>query len=153
MNYIKTCQRSRQCYSQKQYTNYRNTLHKLIAQAKRNISNRSKSNALWKYVNNICNQSRPETKIESMIRADGELKCEIAEEFVEYYSELGEKYSKKIKDPESFEEREDFVNKTIFLYPTDPEEVKKITSELKDRRAAGQDGIKRVSNEIAHPIS
>ncbi|KAL3275400.1 hypothetical protein HHI36_020164, partial [Cryptolaemus montrouzieri] len=59
----------------------------------------------------------------------------IVEEFNRYYSELGENYSNRIKVPDNFQEKDVYINGTLYLYPTNANETQKLIGKLKENSA------------------
>lgn len=149
-----------------QYTKYRNTLQKLIRNAKRqymskNIKrNTSKTKTLWSYVDDLCGKSKPETKINSIYNIEGQEKVkkeEIVEEFGKYFNEIGKNLAETIPHTLEMNEREVYCDETCFLFPTCSNEVKEMIQNLKNGGAPGDDGIKvellkNIKEEIAEPI-
>lgn len=149
-----------------EYIAYRNQLHRLIRTAKKRHlqdymhKTKSSTKALWNFVSDICNQSKSETDI-SHIEVGGRQVTEredVAEAFNEYFSGIGKEYADKIREPKEFEEHENFLEETIFLYPTDSTEVKKVISDLKEGKAPGIDGIrsttlKQIKDQVSEPIA
>lgn len=125
-------------------------------------NNRSSAKALWSFVDDICGGPEKKKKdIKKIILENGEIienKNRISNLFNERYSLLGEKYANKIIPPKNFIDRDNFVDKTIFLHPTDRLEVEKIINGLKNGKSAGNDGIKaetlkEICKEISDPLS
>ncbi|XP_045477013.1 uncharacterized protein LOC123682449 [Harmonia axyridis] len=149
------------------YNRYRNKLLKIISNQKRSFSRRALSGTtsgtktLWQAVNNICGQNFSEKKISRIKTRDGvftENEEEIAEELNLYFSEVGRKYSEKITEPRYFEEEDDFLGETMFLYPTDETEVQRTIEQLKNGLSAEYYGfrtelLKEVKIEISKPLA
>lgn len=150
------------------YKEYKNKLNRLIQKAKKNYSNsminnnKNSTKALWKCVNNICNKLEPKTIISKIRLTDENIienKQEIANAFNQHYSDLGQTYANKINDPpEGFAENNIEIENTMYLYPTNETEVRKVIKELKLKKSPGLDNIrtevlKKVETEIATPIT
>lgn len=119
------------------------------------------SETLWKFVNEICGKKKEEIRIPK-IRTDKEQMVEnpkeIAEIFNSHYTKLGKDYADKIISPEDFSDDSEFIERTMFMYPTDAAEVGSIIDELKTKKAAGFDGIgaktlKEIKSCICKPLS
>lgn len=150
-----------------EYHVYKGKLAKLIKVAKKNYArklikdNVNQSKALWDSVNNICNRSKPETRIEKIVSADGtmvESGKRICDSFNAYYSNLGQTYAEKISVPENYREHEKTVRSSLFLTPANIEEVHETIVKLRQGTAPGYDGIraetlKNISDEIKAPLT
>lgn len=150
-----------------QYKIYKNKLSQLIKNTKtryyRNLINKNNdyTQNLWSTVNKLCNRNKSQTSIEQ-IEINNEIitdKKEIADKFNHHYSEVGASLARQITQTSNFtlDNRETSLENTIFLSPTNENEVKKIILELKSHKAPGHDNIKaetlkEVVDEITAPI-
>ncbi len=84
----------------------------------------------------------------------------ICNEFCKYYSSIGQNFASKI--PDSKYSSEKFLKGnypySLFLQPTDSEEIRKIICNLKNKKSYGIDGIssiifKKFAQELASPIA
>lgn len=148
------------------YVRYRNTLQKMIKNAKRDHinnfvnKNNSRTKSLWSYIDDLCGRCRPKTEIDSFKNSEG---IEVAggermvEEFNKYFSEISKQLADNIREVPEKRSGEHFCGSTLFLFPTCTNEVKGIISELKSVGAPGEDGIraeflKNIREEIAEPL-
>lgn len=149
-----------------EYTRCKNDVQKKIREAKLNyfqkrVREGSESKALWDCVRDICNEHKSETKINYLQTEDKqkiEDDFEIAQAFNEYYTNLGETYSSKIKTPDDFLETDFKIDSSFYLAPVEPLEIIRAISELKTKKSTGFDGIKaetlkEIKDEIAEPLT
>lgn len=149
-----------------EYKKYKNKLCQLIKTTKNQYykseinKNAGSSQNLWNTINNLCNKYKSNNAIKE-IKTDDNItinnKKEIADTFVNYYSDLGKNYANKIKIPTDFRETEALLNNSMQLYPTNIDEVKKIINSLKAKKSPGFDSIraetlKEIADEIAKPL-
>lgn len=152
---------------EKEYKTYKHKLSTLIKKTKvdyyKTLINKNKNSSknLWVTVNNICNKTKPKSTINKIQLEDGciitEKSC-IANRMNEHYSSLGERYANKIKVPNNFNDNIKILENTMYLYPTDELEIKKVIEKLKSKKTPGHDNIrsetlKLISNEIAVPLT
>lgn len=151
----------------KKYNAYKNVLQKLIKTAKNNymnncvLRNSSRTRSLWSFVDKVCGNVRPETKISSIRSTSGRVVTsgkEIVEEFGEYFGNIGKQLADNIKENQESVEDVKFCGSSLFLFPTCPSEVELIIMELKNNGAPGKDGIKsellkKIKGEISEPLS
>lgn len=149
------------------YKTYKNKLIKLIAKTKKDYfktqieKNKNSSKSLWDCVNKMCNKVQPETKIAKINANGGEIitdKYEISNAFNIHYSNLGENYANKIKEVKNSSEKINVLENTMYLYPTNAEEVGSVIKQLKVKKSPGHDFIraetlKQIGNEIGKPLT
>ncbi len=84
----------------------------------------------------------------------------ICNEFCKYYSSIGNNFASEI--PDSKHSPEKFLKgnfpHSLFLQPTDPDEIRRIIASLKNKKSYGIDGLsssifKNFAQELAGPIS
>ena len=102
---------------------------------------RSETKKLWNVINkmtgNIVNKHDilDSLSIDHTITKDS---CKIANEFGEYFSTVGKSYAEKT--PKPTKSCDDYINgiegngKSLFLHPTNPTEIRKIISNLKNKK-------------------
>jgi hypothetical protein len=132
-----------------EYNKYCKVLNRIIKAAKQNfekntVSQCKDSRKLWNFVNGkIGRTEKKSCNIESLI-CDGNKvsdKKQIANNFVDYFSNIGNSLASKIDiNKKSLTKTYDRNPYSIFLVPTDKNEIEKIIRELKDK-AGGVDGI------------
>lgn len=137
-----------------EYNTYRNKVNALLKKAKHDYftneieRKKNDSSNLWKVIKNFAGiKKTTNNHIEKIVTENGNelTSCEnIAEEFNKYFSEAGEKLAAKLPSCKT-EFQDEPLSNSIFLSPTDCDEVKQIILELKDNKSPGLDGI---SNEI-----
>lgn len=146
------------------YKVYKNQLSKSITRAKKDFAqkliskNSNKSEALWKCVNKICNKPLQNTKIEKIELSNSEIvtdKKEIVNHFNNFFCEIGENLARDIAPLKDYTEKIDRSSKSLhFLRQTREEEVKKMITQLKTKKAPGPDKIRSETlKEIANEIS
>lgn len=152
-----------------QYKNYKKVLGKLIKKRKEDFYNdcvsktRNNSKDLWNTVDIITNHSKVfQTDINSIKTELGETtqdNLKIANEFVHFFTDIGKNLANKILPNNAnvgISERP--INNSIFLSPTSQLEIKRIISNLKNKKSVGVDGInsntlKNISDVISLPLS
>lgn len=164
--YIKTLDSPNNVELLSEYKKYKNKLSNLITKAKKTYfrsqinKNNNTTKQLWKTVNDICNKKTSIKNINNIRSEYGvvlENKKDIANSFVKYYTQLGEKYANLINNPENYKEITPSLQNSMQLYPTDTEEIKRIITSLKPNKSPGIDNIraevlKQIQNEIAEPL-
>lgn len=146
-----------------EYKNYKNKLGLLLKKAKNNYyntkvdKNKNNTQKLWQTFNTICNKNNAQNTINQIKTENNVLtsdKQEIANIFVDYYSDIGEKYANQINVPQNYNENCRILENSLFLNHTNIREVKKTIKELKPKKAPGYDNIQsEVLNHIADEIS
>lgn len=98
----------------------------------------------WSVLNELCNRStQKKNKTINKVKKNGETitkEEEIAEAFNEHFSSIGEILASHI-DPGTINFKEEEVNESIFLKPTDINEIKNIIGEMKSSCTPGFDNI------------
>lgn len=151
------------------YKNYRNKLTNLIKYTKSRYyasqinKNRTSSGGMWQCVRSICGESGGRTNVICELKTkDGRQilnKVDIANEFNTYYTTLGEKMAADIKRPGNLPYDTDLtINETLYLEPTDENEICNLIKSLKGKKCPGYDSIraevlKEISSVIAQPLS
>lgn len=148
------------------YKTYKVKLRHLLSKAKKNYFHRfidrhkSTSKGLWACVNDICGKHKPETKIDKL-KIENETITEpqkIADEFNNFYSDLGERLANKINEPKYFKENIPNLEKSMYLTPINYHEIIAAIKSLKGNKTPGMDGIraetlKQISDLIAAPLT
>ena len=143
------------------FQKYRNLYNKAKRAAKikfyheKILEARTDSAKTWKILNTLIGKTNNKHEITAFFNINGTLTDDaklISNGFCKFFSDIGPKLAEQIPDPGvSFTEfLADHNANTIFFSPTDPEEIKKIISNLYPKKSFGFDGI---SNEIIKQIS
>lgn len=141
---------------------YRNRLNELIKTTKYNyyknkiLKNKNDSKLLWNVIKEM-GSSRDETAHDQIKSQNGTVisdSREIADSFNYYFSQVGKKLAEKIKRPSiAIKSTQKNIN-SLFISPTNLEEVKLVVNNLKSRKAPGFDNLTaEVLKEISHEIS
>lgn len=149
----------------KEYVDYNKILARVIKDAKfkyerdkiKNHSNDPKK--LWKIINDKIGKSKKNENTISYIYENGkkiEDKKNIAAAMNNYFCEVGNNLSNKIKTLNVQQKQVDRNPKSIFIKPTNSQEVSKIINELKEK-AGGEDEIntktlKEINKYITLPL-
>ena len=152
---------SREHPSFKKYIKYRNLYNKTKRNAKtkfyhdRIIEARTDSAKTWKILNTLIGKTNNKNEVTSFFNINGTLthdKNLISNGFCEFFSNVGPRLAAKIPDSNML--FTDFLKDphpdSIFLAPTDPEEIYKILSNLRPKKSTGIDGI---SNDLLKKLS
>ena len=153
------------------YKNYRNNLQKIIRYSRNKYLHekcteyRRDSRKLWRLINDMIRKTKNKQtmieglKIKNLMRYDPDT---ITNEFCEFFSTVGERFSGDIKTPENnteyYLDRMTRNNSTLFLTPTNLEEVKDLITSLPNKTSSGHDSIsnnllKKLSPSITEPLT
>lgn len=140
------------------YTTYRNKINSLVKTIKNKyfqnkIEKNSKSSKhIWDTVNESLNGNQKIKKPINSITVDNQdiyNKLEIANSFNKYFTEVGETLANKIHQPTNNDNDyitiENTTPNSMFLSPTNCEEIKNIITNLKNGKSPG---IDQISNEL-----
>ena len=129
----------------------------------RNFKNDSKK--LWSIFNKVIGKTKNKLDLPSKIKDKNSIiisgSINIANEFCDFFSNIGSNLSSKIAAPNvSYNEYMDDVwsGNAFFLSPTDEQEIAKIILSLKNKNSSGYDGIsnvliKKLTSEICYPLA
>ncbi|XP_046628200.1 uncharacterized protein LOC124309028 [Neodiprion virginianus] len=149
-----------------EYNSYCKLLNKLISLTKNEYENEMVKNIykdsrkLWNYVNGKLGKNKNvSTEIDYIIRNEEIVtdNRDIADKFVDFFSNIGDELAKKIdKLQVNIEKNVKHNSNSIFLTPTDSFEIEKTILDLKDK-SGGVDGIsskvlKIIANDISVPL-
>lgn len=152
----------------KEYNSYRNKLNTLTKMAKityyTNLINKNGSDTknMWTTVRQITQTAMKEHReIDEIENQDGNVVTgnkNIANAFNQYFIRAGVELASKIKDRDNVNFKKKQLKQTIFLWPTDINEIDEIISKLKTNKAPGFDGmtteiIKKLRHIISQPLS
>ena len=153
------------------YLVYRNKYNSLKRTARINyyseqIENfKNDSKKLWTIFNKVIGKTKNKLDLPSKIKDKNSImisgSINIANEFCDFFSNIGSTLSRKIPAPNvSYHDYMDGVRSenTFFLSPTDEQEITKIILSLKNKNSSGYDGIsnvllKKLTPEICYPLS
>lgn len=154
---------------EQKYKSYRNKLNNLIKITKSSFykkqidQNQNNSKNLWNVINQATNNNFSQNKEISSIRGkNGNItdnNTEISNEFNTYFTQIGKTLASKITKGNSNKTvSRHTYHKTMFIFPTDVNEVLREIVSLKNKKSSGFDGfsaemLKTVQNEIAHPLT
>ena len=153
------------------YRNYNKQLQKIKRASKKLyyqtkcVEFRSNTRKLWKTINKLCNTQNDKSNVVSMLKIKDK-RCGnsqlIANEFGNYFANVGERYAKKIKQPKkNIKDYLDLIQSSqtsIFMKPCTLTETKKLLTTLPNKGSSGVDKInnillKKLANEIADPLT
>ena len=151
------------------YIKFRNLFNKTKRAAKikyyhdQIVEARTDSAKTWKILNKLIGKSNNKNEVTSFFNIDGTLTNDrtiISNGFCEFFSNIGPTLASKIPDanvPFSAFLKDNY-NGTIFLAPSDPEEIYKILLNLRPKKSCGIDGIsndliKKLAYELKLPLS
>ena len=125
----------------------------------------SNTRKLWKTINKLCNTQNDKSNVVSMLKIN-DTRCGnsqlIANEFGNYFANVGETYAKKIKQPKkNIKDYLDLIQSSqssMFMNPCTIVETKKLITTLPNKGSSGIDKInnillKKLVNEIANPLT
>ena len=157
--------------SREKYTTYRNNLKRLMRVGKRKYLHdkcteyKQDSRKLWHLINRIIGKENNKSHVIESIRTSGVLKTDphsITSTFNEFFSTIGEKYANKHKsthqESNTLVQQISHNNKSLFLEPCTPNEIKNIIRDLPYKTSSGFDNIsnvllKKLSTSIENPLS
>lgn len=151
------------------YKIYKNKLNNLIKYTKAKYyssqinKSRASSKDLWRCVKSMSSKhTSKENEVHEIRAENGELiqnKVKIADEFNTYYKHLGEKLASQICRPKAITwDIDTEIMDTLYLKPTDENEVLRCINLLKNGKSPGYDGIrsevlKEIANVIKRPLA
>lgn len=150
-----------------QYKNYKNKLTTLINKTKQQYyqnkikNNISNTKELWTVVQEITQTRTKKVDIQSIKNEEEVLLSDsknISNEFINTFTKMGKTLANKIvKNPNYTINRFIYPN-SLFLKPTNSEEIKTIIKELKNNKSTGIDNLKAealktISEDIADPFA
>ena len=165
-NLYKAFLKSKTVESETKYKNYRNTLNLIKRRSKTEyyhsqcVNFRSNTKKLWQMINRICAKTNDKTNCIDCLKV-GNIEINdpvgIPNEFANYFANIGDKYSKKLKA--SKKSISEYVNKiqsekkNLFMSLCTPIELDKIIKNLPNKSSSGYDQISNVLlKKISDPI-
>lgn len=142
------------------YTKYRNNLNLLLRLSKKSYitnkitTNKDNTKEMWKTLNNLLGRNKKSQLPDFFTSANGENICDnkiIAEGFNNFFANIGIILANKISEPSNVKpsKTQTCNSSSLFIYPTSPDEILKITSKLKYSNSSGTDDI---SNNLLKQI-
>ena len=125
---------------------------------------RNNTKKLWQTINRLCGKTNDKTSVISSLMI-GKARCydtaKIANEFGDYFANVGENYARKI--PPSQKGINHYLSKlqssreSIFLKPTNKAEIQRLIALLPNKGSSGYDKIdnillKKISTQVSEPI-
>ena len=166
--YRKSIGKSKESREHKTFASYRNYYNKLKRITKQNYYSeqleiyRNDTRQTWKLLKEVIGKTNNKSKISEIFKIDNTTttnRTKIADGFCKYFSEIGPKTASNI--PTSNKAFHEFLNtpnaKSIFLSPTDPDEIRRIIMQIKPKSSSGPDSIsskliKTLSTSLCLPI-
>jgi hypothetical protein len=154
------------CVKYTQYRNLFNTIKRtskqtyyanLLQTYKHDIKN------TWKTIRSLIGRSNDKTNISSTFKFNNTRtsdSSQIANEFCKYFTNVGKEYASAIPNAKNpyHTYLNDRLSKSIFFAPTDPDEIFRIITALKNKKSTGHDNIssfflKVINQQVSVPIS
>ena len=153
------------------YKQYRDTLRKIKRRCKFEYYNvqcerfKHCSKKLWAIIHKVCGKTNDKSTSLNYLTINGIKQYQsqkICNEFADFFSNIGKCYAKNIPESKnsigSYLNKIPTNNKSLFLNPCDPVEIRKIILSLKNKKSSGHDGIsnillKSLSDVLATPLS
>jgi hypothetical protein len=127
---------------------------------------KNNSKQTWKVLNNLIGKQNDKTFVPIKFKHNDELISnpqDIANHFCDYFTNVGPGLAAKIPEPINryshyLTKSQSRNPKTLFLGPTDPQEIFKIIMSLKPKKSCGHDNIsanflQKIAMNVAKPIS
>lgn len=153
--YKKLEQNTNNMILKEQFITYRNNVKKLIEITKNNYykteieKNKKNSKHLWNIVNDISNCKKKENIIKEIkTKTDNVISdLSIANEFIQFFTNVGKTLANKIKKPADPTPRQS-TSFSCYLLPTNRTEIEQTIHKLKNNKAPGIDLIKAETLKI-----
>ena len=152
------------------YISYRNVLKKLLRCSKLDYFNnkcleyKQNSRKLWQLINQVINKISHKSQVIESLRIDNLVRyspMEITKGFCDHFATVGKTYSDKVQLPrvlvETYNEKINMSNISMFLSPTDREEIKSLIMNLPAKNSSGCDDIsnnllKKLCSSLLSPL-
>lgn len=167
--YKKALKHNKDTHYYENYKRHRNLFNQLKRKAKhayfKEQLNESRNNIAktWKVINKILGKVNDKSSLPSMFKVNGTIitdKQLISEGFCNYFTNVGPDFAAKIpKSKRTFlSYMKGTYNNSIFLEPTDQEEIFRIIMKMPSKKSCGYDGIsskllKSIANQISYPLA
>jgi len=148
-----------------EFINYRNHYNKLKRKMKHkhytDLFNKYTNDIrqTWKLLKSLIGRENNKTSISERFKINNDITSDhltIANSFCDYFSTVGKKFASSIPPPrknsEAYLSKEKTLPNSIYLAPTDTEEIKSIIKSLKPKKSTGHDNISTLficNNKIA----
>jgi len=138
------------------YTKYRNYLNSLLRASKKNYitnkieNHKDNTKQIWQTLNHLLGRNKKSKFPDFFTAKDGNKISDsklIAEHFNSFFANIGKSLASDIPDPPpDFKQSFSTYNnpKSLFFTPTSPEEIIKLTSNLKNSHSCANDGISNI---------
>ena len=136
------------------YISYRNVLKKLLRHSKLNYFNnkcleyKQNSRKLWQLINQVKNKTTRKSQVIDSLRVDNLIRyspTEITKGFCDHFANVGKTYSDRVQPPrvlvETYNKKINMSNISMFLSPTDREEIQSLIMNLLAKNSSGCDEI------------
>ena len=136
------------------YISYRNVLKKLLRHSKLNYFNnkcleyKQNSRKLWQLINQVINKTTRKSQVINSLKVDNLIRyspVEITKGFCDHFANVGKTYSDRVQPPrvlvEMYNKKINMSNISMFLSPTDREEIKSLIMNLPAKNSSGCDEI------------
>ena len=136
------------------YKSYRNVLKKLLRCSKLDYFNnkcleyKQNSRKLWQLINQVINKIGRKSQVIESLKIDNLVRyssMEITKGFCDHFATVGKTYSDKVQLPrvlvETYNEKINMSNISMFLSPTDRDEIKSLIMNLPTNNSSGCDDI------------
>ena len=152
------------------YVNYRNKLSSLKRIARQKYyselidSYKNDMHKTWSVINGLIGRKNDKSSISDMFLINSKLESDagrISNGFCDFFTDVGRSCAAKIGPSKKSSEvylGNNPNDSTMYMYPTDPEEIKKIMQKMKPKKSAGHDGIstkllKSLTDVISIPLA
>ena len=134
------------------YINYRNLFNKIKRSSKQKYytdllyAYKNDIKNTWKTVNSLLARTNDKTAVSDIFRYEDITISDpniIANEFCKYFTNIGPEYASAIPKAQKTYDvyLKNRIAQSIFLSPTDPNEIQKIVMSLKPKKSCGHDNI------------
>ena len=136
------------------YKTYRNVLKKLLRHSKLTYFNtkcleyKQNSKKLWQLINQVINKTHKKHQVVESLKVDNLLRYspkEITTGFCDHFANVGKTYANKVKTPrvlvETYTSKIKMNDPSMFLAPTDIEEIRSLIMNLPTKNSSGYDEI------------
>ena len=153
------------------YKQQRNLLNRLKRKCKimyyqsKCVEFRRNAKKLWQIINEASGRINDKGSVIHSLKIDNVKTYssrKISEEFGKYFATVGKTFANKIKDPVNnvteYLKKMNCFNKSLFLSPTDPTEIRNLIRNLPNKYSSGNDDLnnivlKKLESSIVYPLS
>ena len=168
--YKKSLHKSREHSDYLEYISHRNQFNKLKKKMKRDYyheqfqQNSKNIRKTWQIMHNVIKKVSDKSNISETFKIENIETTnpkKISEGFCNYFTNVGPDLSKQIPPPiRTYKQYISIKTPTnsLFLYPTDPNEINSIVKRMKPKKSTGQDNIsywllKQINETICQPVA